>query len=124
MTPDEYLQRYERALASQRWDQVDPLVHDDVCVTFSTGAVHRGKQAVQKAFEGNFASIQNEHYEMLNIHWLKRGSDVAIYLFDFKWSGIIGGQPAQGSGRGTSVLVRDGEVWKLLVEHLGPGSSK
>jgi ketosteroid isomerase-like protein len=122
MTPEDFVRRYEAALASQRWTEVDPLVHDEVCVTFSSGAVHKGRVAVRRAFEANFASIEDERYRVSNVHWVMRSERTAVYLFDFEWSGRIQGRPAQGKGRGTSVLARDGEEWKLLVEHLGPGA--
>jgi len=120
-TPDDFVRRYEAALTSQRWGALGPLVHDEVCVTFSTGAVHKGKPAVRRAFEANFAAIGDEAYDISNIHWVLRSGTFAVYLFDFRWSGRIDGQPAQGSGRGSSVLVRDEGDWKLLVEHLGRG---
>lgn len=117
--PDDFVRSYEAALAAQRWSAVDPLMHDDVCVTFSTGAVHKGKAAVRRAFEENFASIEDEQYAISNVHWALRSEALAVYLFDFRWSGRIHGQPAQGSGCGTSVLVRVDGCWKLLAEHLG-----
>ena len=122
MTPEDFVRRYEAALASQRWSEVDPLVHDDVCVTFSAGTVHKGRAAVRRAFETNFASIEDERYRVSNLHWVLRSEQVAVYLFDFEWSGHIQGRQAQGKGRGTSVLARDGDGWRLLVEHLGPGA--
>jgi len=118
-TPEDFVSCYERALASQQWSAVDPLVHDDVCVTFSTGAVHKGRSAVRGAFEANFAAIEDERYRIANIHWVLRSDSMAVYLFDFQWSGRIAGRMTQGSGRGTSVLIRAGGGWKLLVEHLG-----
>lgn len=120
MSPEEFIDLYGRALATQRWAPVDPLIHDDACVTFSTGAVHKGKVAVRAAFEANFAAIENEQYAITNVHWVARGPDFAAYLFDFSWTGRIGGRHAAGSGRGTTVLVRDGDAWQLLAEHLGP----
>jgi ketosteroid isomerase-like protein len=122
MTPDDFIRRYEAGLASQQWHSVDPLLHDEVCVTFSTGAVHKGKAAVRRAFEANFAAIEDEQYHISNLHWVLQSEGIAVYLFDFHWSGRIKGQDAQGNGRGTSVLVRVGVDWKLLVEHLGRGS--
>jgi ketosteroid isomerase-like protein len=119
MTPEYFVRRYEAALASQRWNSVDPLMHDEVCVTFSTGAVHKGKAAVRRAYETNFAAIEDEQYHISNLHWVLQSESIAVYLFDFQWSGRIKGQEAQGSGRGTTVLVRGGGDWKLLVEHLG-----
>src|SRR5688572_25359393 len=76
-TPDEFIALYERALASQGWPAVDPLVHDDACVTFSNGTVHVGKAAVQRAFESNFAAIADEEYRISNMHWVHRGSEIA-----------------------------------------------
>jgi len=50
MQPEEFIHAYEKALATQDWRQVEPLVHADTCVTFSNGTVHKGKAEVQKAF--------------------------------------------------------------------------
>ena len=120
MIPEEFIQAYEQALATQDWDWVEPLIRPDACVTFSSGAVHKGRHEVKAAFEKNFSSIREETYSMTNVHWVMKTEEVAVYLFDFHWSGIINDKPARGSGRGTSVIVRDGDKWLLLVEHLGP----
>ncbi len=121
MNIDEFLPQYESALASQDWEKVAPWIHEDACVTFSTGEVNRGKDAVRRAFERNFSVIQNDTYEMTNIHWVRRGEETAVYLFDFAWSGVIDGNSASGTGHGTGVLVREGGRWVLIVEHLGTG---
>lgn len=119
MSPEYFIQAYERALATQDWMNVDPLVHENACVTFSNGTVHKGKPAVRKAFEGNFSIIKDEEYSISNVHWVSLGSEMAVYLFEFNWSGLINDQPASGSGRGTSVLIKENDTWQLLVEHLG-----
>ncbi|GJM41794.1 MAG: hypothetical protein DHS20C20_20760 [Ardenticatenaceae bacterium] len=123
MNPEAFIKRYEAALASQDWQQVDPLVHPEACVTFSSGAVHVGKTAVRQAFERNFSLIQDETYQVKNVHWVLRGADTAVYLYTFHWSGLINGKPASGAGTGSSVLKKVGEEWQLLVEHLGPKGS-
>jgi ketosteroid isomerase-like protein len=123
MTPDDFVRRYEQALGSQQWDQVAPLIHENACVTFSTGQVHKGKPAVRRAFESNFSRIEDERYEILDVHWSLRDEHVAVYLFDFEWAGRVDGREVHGAGRGTSVLVGDGGSWQLLVEHLGPAGS-
>jgi len=120
MTCDEWPKAYERALATQRWSEVDPLVHDDVCVTFSDGRRFEGRPAVQAAFETNFGVIRDETYSVSDLRWLRRGDDHAVYVFRFAWSGVIGGKAASGAGRGTTVLVRVGDRWQMLAEHLGP----
>lgn len=120
MTPEEFVIAYEAALATQDWQAVAPLMHGDACVTFSSGAVHKGLDAVKKAFESNFAAISCEKYKVSNLHWVSQNSTQAIYLFDFDWSGILNGEPASGGGRGTSVLVNETGTWQLITEHLGP----
>ena len=123
VSPEEFIRTYENALATQDWTNVDPLVHHDVCVTFSNGTVNKGKSEVKKAFEKNFSLIKDEEYSIANVHWVTKGSDMAVYLFDFSWSGMINDKQASGSGRGTSVLIKEGDKWQLLVEHLGPKAS-
>ncbi len=120
MTPEEFIRAYEKALASQDWSRVEPLVHNDACVTFSSGTVHKGRDAVKAAFEKNFSLIKDEEYSITNVHWVVKSETTAVYLFDFQWSGIIKDKPASGGGRGTSVLVNENNRWHLLVEHLGP----
>ena len=120
MNPEDFIQAYEQALRTQDWKQVEPLVHSDVCVTFSNGSVHKGKDEVGRAFTRNFSLITDEVYSISNVHWVHKDNNTAVYLFDFHWTGIINDRQASGSGRGTSILVKENEQWKLLVEHLGP----
>lgn len=121
MTPEDFIEEYQAALRSQDWSAVEPLVHAQVCVTFSNGDVHRGIEAVGTAFGHNFSVIEGEDYRMSELSWVYRTDEVAVCLFRFDWSGMIQGEPAAGSGRGTHVLVREGHRWLLVVEHLGPG---
>lgn len=118
MNLDAFPAAYEAALRSQRWERVAPLIHDEACVTFSTGAVHRGKEAVRRAFEANFAAIKNEHYRLSELVWRNRTADRASYTFRFAWTGRIAGQPASGSGTGTITLVLTLTGWQLLAETL------
>jgi ketosteroid isomerase-like protein len=120
MEPNEFIKNYEAALATQDWEKVSPLIHRDACVTFSNGQTFRGKRAVQSAFEQNFTLIQDEHYAITNLHWAKKTADFAVCLYTFHWSGLIHDEPVSGSGRGTSVIVKQGGNWLLLAEHLGP----
>src|ERR1700679_2429521 len=68
MTVEDFIHAYEEALASQQWALVEPLIHENACVTFSDGTVHVGKTAVRNAYEANFSMIQDEDYRISNVH--------------------------------------------------------
>ncbi|WP_299245628.1 nuclear transport factor 2 family protein [uncultured Aquimarina sp.] len=119
MNPEEFVKSYEKALGTQDWNVVEPLVSENVSVTFSNGTIHIGKENVRKAFEKNFSLIKNEKYAVENIKWLVKDKKYAVYLFEFNWTGIIGGKSESGNGIGTSVLIKENTRWKLLTEHLG-----
>lgn len=119
MNPEEFIESYERALGTQDWKVVEPLVSENVAVTFSNGTIHIGKENVQEAFERNFSLIKNEKYAIENITWLIKDKQYAVYLFEFNWTGIIAGKSTSGNGIGTSVLIKEDAKWKLLTEHLG-----
>lgn len=120
MSPRDFVEQYEAALATQDWNAVAPLISDDARVVFSDGSLHGGKDAIRTAYERNFAAIKSEVYRVENVHWLIETSDSAAYMFDFYWSGVIQGREASGSGRGTAVLARKDGRWVLVAEQLGP----
>lgn len=120
MIPEDFIEEYGAALATRSWKYVSPLVHEDVCVTFSNGAYFRGKAEVQKAFEKNFALIKDEKYSVSDVHWVRKTEQYAVYIYTFHWTGFIDGKQVEGAGRGTSVLIMENGKWLLLAEHLGP----
>jgi hypothetical protein len=120
MHPEEFIISYETALASQNWDNVEPLVHANACVTFSNGTVHKGLKAIKVAFTNNFSLIKDEKYFITDVHWVVKDKEFAVYLFNFNWSGFIDGQQASGSGRGSTTLIFENGKWLLVSEHLGP----
>ena len=120
MNPEQFIEGYAKALATQDWQSVTPYIHRDACVTFSNGDFFRGKAEVQKAFERNFSLIQDEEYSILDLHWVYRSARFAVCTYAFRWRGIIKGQQAGGAGRGTSAIIKEDGRWLLLAEHLGP----
>lgn len=119
MTPEQFISAYEKALASQQWENVAPLMHPNACVTFSNGSMFKGIDAIEAAYRRNFALIKDEVYRISNVHFAIKNEHTAVFTFAFKWSGIINGQPAQGSGIGTSTIVFENGSWLLIAEHLG-----
>jgi len=117
-TPENFVTSYEKALATQDWNNVESLIHSNANVSFSNGTVHIGKAKVKIAFEKNFQTIKSEIYTMKNLRWLLKNDTTAVYLFDFHWKGIINDSSAEGHGVGTSVIIKENMNWFLLTEHL------
>lgn len=122
MTAQDCLHAYEEALASQQWNNIAPLLHDDISVTFSTGT-YVGKGAVQGAFENNFSIIKDEQYNIHDVIWTLNNDALAVCLYHFSWQGEINGELCHGGGRGTSVFVNVQGQWLLITEHLGPAAT-
>jgi len=118
MTPKDFIKNYEKALSTQDWNQVAPLIHPNSNVIFSNGDVHIGKENIKKAFEFNFSLIENEKYSIKNVRWLLKKQTTAMYVFDFFWKGIMNKKLVEGKGMGTCVLVKQNGFWVLLSEHL------
>lgn len=121
MTPHDLLEKYETALSKQQWYLVAPLMHKDICVTFSNGTF-KGIDQVQTAFEANFALIKEEEYAISHTHWAHITETHAVCLYEFNWSGMISGALCSGSGRGTSVFIFEQGKWQIINEHLGPSA--
>jgi|GEM_PF-419266 len=124
MTPEDFITRYEKALAAQKWEEVEPLIHPNCTVTFSNGSLHPGKAAVEEAFSRNFVVIEGEKYAISKVHWIVKTDEFAVFTFVYDWSGRISGDPVAGTGRGTSSLVNENGAWKLASEHLGARSGE
>jgi len=121
MLPEDFIIAYQAALVSQQWSAVEPLLHANACVTFSTGVVHRGIEAIEVAYRRNFALIEEEKFAITDVHWVIKKDTTAVYTFRYAWSGIIHQQAANGSGRGTATLVCENGKWLLVAEQLGAG---
>jgi len=119
MHPSNFIIQYERALGTQDWAHVEPLIHNDARVVFSDGSLHIGKDGIKMAYERNFQAIKGEKFEIMNIHWISETSTSAAYMFEFRWAGLIQGEHASGAGRGTTILSKVNGQWRLKSEQLG-----
>jgi ketosteroid isomerase-like protein len=121
MTPTEFMREYETSGRTGGVERTLSLIADNAIYWFSDGTAHVGKAAVEKAIRRNSELIKNETYKISDIVWLAESAEVAACVYRFDWSGIYNGSPASGSGRGTCVLARRGDSWKVVHEHLSKG---
>lgn len=116
--PTSFMRRYERATNTHDPARVAPLIADDASYWFTDGSYH-GIGEITAAIGRTFATITDEEYRLHDLSWVAVGPDVAACRYRFAWTGSVDGRRTQGSGRGTSILVRaeDG-AWRVQHEHL------
>ncbi|MGH3187410.1 MAG: YybH family protein [Streptosporangiaceae bacterium] len=114
-----FVTRYEQANNSHDIDRVMPMIAADATYWFSDGS-HRGLEEIAGAVERTFAAIQDEVYEIRDLEWVVLTTEHAVCRYRFSWKGVVDGQPRSGQGRGTNVVVKRDEAWKMLHEHLSP----
>ena len=118
-TIDAFLTEYIRRTNTHRFDEVAPLVDEDAVFWFSSGS-YRGLAAIRAAFEQTWSIIQDENYGVEDLEWLTIDGLAATCIYTFRWQGNIEGVIREGVGRGTTILRRDGERWRIIHEHLCP----
>ena len=119
MPPVEFIHAYQQAMTTQQWTKVEPLIHPEATIIFTTGT-HVGHSEIQRAFQHNFDSIQDDTYSIENIHWVHSDENNATCIFEYQWEGVVNNRLVSGRGRGSMVLIKEDGAWKLLLEHLGP----
>lgn len=113
----DFLDLYERRTNTHDFEAVRELIDSDAVYWFSDG-VHEGVEEIQRAFEQTWNTIRDEVYSIEDVRWLAVDDDSASCIYTFHWEGTVDGQVETGSGRGTCVVRRDGERWKIAHEHL------
>ena len=108
---------YGEAINEHRFDALLPVLSTDVVFWFSSGSFC-GIDAARQAFEKTWRRIAEETYWLEELSWVSKGDHSAACIYRFHWRGMVDGEPAEGSGRGTSVLRREGDDWKIVHEHL------
>ena len=117
------LSSYIVALNTHSWEKIAPHVAEDAVFIFTEGT-YMGHAAAKASFEKTFALIQNEEFSLHDIAWTVVLEEVAVCRYEFRWNGLISGQPASGGGRGTSILRKVHDRWLVAHEHLGPSARK
>jgi uncharacterized protein (TIGR02246 family) len=121
-TPQAVLKEYETGLAARSFDAVAHLIASDAVFWFTDGT-HQGHDQIRLAFDETWAALKDETYWLDEQRWIAEGDTAAACTYRFNWTATINGQPASGSGRGTTVLARRGGRWLIVHEHLSGNPS-
>lgn len=114
---DTFLKAYEVASNSRHFANVSPLIANDAIYWFTDGK-HKGKHAIEEAFEDTWGRIQEETYTISDVEWIAKNYWVSSCIYTFTSKGILDGKPATFTGKGTSVLRRIDGSWRVVHEHL------
>jgi ketosteroid isomerase-like protein len=117
----ELFERYETASSTKVFSNVAAMIHPDATYWFTDGSFP-GLDAIKGAFEKTWASaakVIDERYEISELHVVTADTHSASVRYRFDWSGKIDGkQPFSVHGRGTNVIVRNGDALQFIHEHL------
>ncbi len=113
----EFLKRYEDATNTHVFSNVADLIHREATYRFTDGDFV-GVEAIQKAFENTWDSIKEETYSLSDLKIVSIDLNSASITYTFNWSGIVDGVKKSGSGRGTNVIIRNGDELQFIHEHL------
>jgi|SRR5579863_3216460 ketosteroid isomerase-like protein len=109
--------QFEAAANGTDFDQVAPLIADDAVYWFTNGSFE-GLAAVRGAFEDTWETIQDETYRIEDPRWIAVSDTVAVCIYRFTSNGSVDGRPFSATGRGTNILAKSDDVWKIVHEHL------
>jgi ketosteroid isomerase-like protein len=111
-------------MIGRNMDTALSLLTDDVVFFYSNGSVITGKDAFASLMKANWAIVTGYDYSTLDSLWITQSETAACVIYSFAWTGMAGGNPVSGSGRGTRVLSNDGSGWRIAHEHLSTGRWK
>ena len=111
------LAEYAQVINHHRFDAVAPLIAQDAVFWFGDGS-HVGIAAIRAALETTWRNLVDETYWVEDVRWIAEGTDAACCRYSFHWRAVVDSVPQAGSGRGTSVVARKADGWRIVHEHL------
>ena len=116
-TPEAVMAAYADLINRHDFALLIPLIDPEASFWFSSGT-YGGHDAVRAAFERTWQRLADESYWLEDLVWIARGMEAASCIYRFRWRATVEGQPSQGTGRGTTVLTRGENGWRIVHEHL------
>ena len=85
-----------QAANSRDFDQVAPIVADNAVYWFSDGEFE-GLDAIRRAFEMTWNTIEHERYAIEDVQWVVVGDRAAVCIYQFRSEGFVRGAPVFGN---------------------------
>lgn len=112
-----FMSAYEKANSSHIWANVEPFIADNATYWFTDGSFS-GIAEIKGAIESTFKKIKDEVYTISDLKWSVQSDSIAVCTYQFHWKGTVEGVERTGSGRGTNVLAKSSDTWRIVHEHL------
>ncbi|HEX4302771.1 MAG TPA: DUF4440 domain-containing protein [Rhizomicrobium sp.] len=119
-TPQACMTEFVAAMIARDMPTALSLMTDDVVFFYSNGTVLRGKDAFAATMTANWKLVSDYKYATVEANWLAQSDTAAAVIYSFSWSGVAGGNPVSGGGRGTRIFRRE-QGWRIAHEHLSNG---
>jgi ketosteroid isomerase-like protein len=114
----DFLRRYMSAASSRVFANIADLIHPNAFFRFAEGDFS-GIDSIRKAFESAWVeTVADENYVLTDTRVVVCDSSSAVVAYSFNWFGVEKGRPFRVTGRGTNVLVRNGQKLQCIYEHL------
>lgn len=118
-TPQVVMAAYADLINRHDFSLLVPLIDREASFWFSSGT-YEGIESARDAFERTWRHLADETYWLEDLTWIAQSAGVASCIYSFHWRATVDGRPAEGMGRGTSVLARGTTGWRIVHEHLSP----
>jgi ketosteroid isomerase-like protein len=113
-----FLKAYEVAGNSHDFAQVADMIHPNAIYRFTDGDFF-GLEAIRGAFEKTWSSeVTDERYWLEDVKIVYLDSSSACLTYNFHWTGVGRIGSFHSTGRGTQLVVRDGDRLQSIYEHL------
>src|SRR5258708_3853603 len=114
------LAAYEAASNRYLFDDVAGMIHPEALYRFTDGDFV-GLEAIRGAFEQTWAlsaNVVDDKYWLTELKVINTDENSASITYNFNWTGVGPRGPFATTGRGTAVIVRNGEKLQFIYEHL------
>lgn len=118
-----FLVSYEEVTNSHDFNNVRPLLDQDMVYRFSDGS-YNSIEDLEQAFVRTRNTIQDEVYWLKDIKRIVLEENIAVCLYTFIWKWMIDWSFSEWSWRWTNVLRKRNGKWYMLHEHLSVPEEK
>lgn len=116
----QFLNRFEAVADQEDFDLIQDMIHEQAFFRFNDGDF-AGRQAVRAAFEKTWkgsVGVKKERFYLTDIQVLSLDQRSASATYTYNWEGQGDGKSFRIQGRGTRVLVVEGDRLQIIHEHL------